>query len=162
MPGIGGIKKTLKIPDIKNLKEKVQEKPAPSPEPQVEVEVYDEKVTSEDLKLKWNEFAARVKSDGRDQLFILLNQEPKLKEDLSIEIKLGSSVQKITLEEHKTELLQYLRHSLKNNRLSITAQLMQDEEKNMIYTPQEKFDHLAKKHPLLLELKARLGLDPDY
>jgi len=34
--------------------------------------------------------------------------------------------------------------------------------KKVIYTNREKFEHLAEKNPNLLELKERLGLDPDF
>jgi hypothetical protein len=36
------------------------------------------------------------------------------------------------------------------------------DEKKVIYTNRDKFDHLAEKNPKLKELKERLGLDTEF
>lgn len=82
-------------------------------------------------------------------------------EDHNLVIKLSSPLQIDILDQHRTDLLQHLRTKLKNYKIKLSAHLVQDDSKKMIYTPQEKFDHLAEKHPLLRDLKDRLGLDPD-
>lgn len=160
--GIGGIKKTLKIPSLNSLKDKSIESILPTKKEENKVEEWDEDVALENLKSAWSGFTDKVKAEGRDQLFIILNQGFKLKEDLTIEIKLSSSLQEDTLDLHRTELTQYLRSTLKNSKINISSILVQEHSKKMIYTPQEKFNHLAEKHPALLELRERLGLDPDY
>lgn len=36
------------------------------------------------------------------------------------------------------------------------------DDKKVIYTNREKFDHLVEKNPKLKDLKERLGLDTDF
>lgn len=83
-------------------------------------------------------------------------------EDYTIEIKLSNPLQEETLNAIKTEALVFLRDKLNNDAITINSVLNTEERKRRLYTTREKFDHLAEKHPLLLELKERLGLDPDF
>jgi DNA polymerase-3 subunit gamma/tau len=62
----------------------------------------------------------------------------------------------------KTELVEYVRNSLKNQSIQIVGELREAEQRKVIYTNREKFDYLVQKNPILKELKDRLGLDTDF
>ena len=94
-------------------------------------------------------------------MFMLMNQPYGYKEG-NILLNLTSSLQEDLVNEFRTEIVQYLRSKLKTKRLNIHTQLVKPETKRMIYTPLEKFNYLAEKHPELLVLRDKLGLDPDF
>ncbi len=77
-------------------------------------------------------------------------------------IQLLSTVQETLLSNFRTELIAYLRTNLKNNSILVTGELMESEEKQMLYTPRDKFEYLLEKNPLLKTMRDRLGLDPDF
>jgi hypothetical protein len=108
------------------------------------------------------EFAEKKKMEGKAREYILLNEDVELLEGNTIEIKLSNPVQEDTLDTIKTELLTFLRSKLNNESITIASKVQAGDAKKRLYTTREKFDHLAQKHPLLKELKERLGLDPDF
>lgn len=116
----------------------------------------------QDLKKYWQDFAHKMKLKGNNQEYILLNEDISLSEDLNIEIKLTNPFQEETLNNLKTELIIFLREKLNNDKITISSRMAAEETKKRLYTTREKFDHLVEKHPLLLELKEKLGLDPDF
>ena len=77
-------------------------------------------------------------------------------------ITLSNDVLKITFDRVKADLQGFLRTNLKNGRIILEATVTETAQEDMIYTNNEKFTHLAKKHPALKELQEKLGLDPDY
>jgi DNA polymerase-3 subunit gamma/tau len=66
------------------------------------------------------------------------------------------------LNEFKPLLLEYLRKNLNNFSIELQAEIAPQEAKKMIYTSQEKFRYLAEKHPVLQDLKTKLGLDLEF
>jgi DNA polymerase-3 subunit gamma/tau len=62
----------------------------------------------------------------------------------------------------KTDLVSYLRESLGNNSLQLRSLMVEMAANKMIYTNKEKFAAIAKKYPLLLEMRDKFGLDPDF
>lgn len=165
-PGSGKLKKTSKIPsldDIKNL----SLQPALVVEKEVKKEETvitdrNEAFGLQDLKKYWQDFAHKMKLKGNNQEYILLNEDISLSEDFNIEIKLTNPFQEETLNSLKTELIVFLREKLNNDKITLSSRMAAEETKKRLYTTREKFDHLVEKHPLLLELKEKLGLDPDF
>jgi len=81
--------------------------------------------------------------------------------DQAIRLHLTNPVEETLLASIKTELVTFLRERLQCEIL-LEGVVLKTESKKMIYTNKEKFDHLAGKHPAILDLKERLGLDTDY
>jgi len=107
------------------------------------------------------EYAEKLRSNNKSNQFNILNREYVVEQD-EIKISLDNPVQISILEEFRNDLVQHLRATLKNKNISLSAHHEPGEEKKMIYTQKEKFNHLAEKQPLLKDLKDRLGLDPDF
>jgi hypothetical protein len=115
--------------------------------------------TEAQLREAWKSFSEqRSKYKAEYQL---LNQTIEL-HDSSVVLQLLNPVQETLLNSLKQELMQHIREYLKNFSIQVTGELREDDAKKVIYTNREKFEHLAEKNPSLLELKERLGLDPDY
>ena len=150
------------MPSLKALKNKVAVEPVAQQVAEVITTKRAEAFTSEDLIESWQEFAEGKREQGKQQEYLVLCQQPELVDDLTLKIKLNSSVQIDTVDNLKSELMPFLRDKLKNDGLKLEAELNMDESKPLIYTPAEKFKFLAEKHPTLKVLQERLGLDPDF
>jgi DNA polymerase-3 subunit gamma/tau len=75
---------------------------------------------------------------------------------------LANLVEEPLLQGIRTQLTAYLRDKLNNSNINVIGVMQAFETKRVAYTNKEKFDFLAEKNPILLELKERLGLDTDY
>jgi DNA polymerase-3 subunit gamma/tau len=118
-----------------------------------------EPFTKEQLETLWNTFAEQRKQFQLD--YQLLSQPFNLK-DNQIIILLTNPIQETALNGIRNELTAFLREGLQNNSISISSELKTEENKKVIYTNREKFEYLAEKNPMLLELRERLGLDMDF
>lgn len=114
------------------------------------------------MKREWYAFAAKLKKDDRDREYNTLNQEITFNEDLSINLTLPNSFQVKTIEDLQQELLTHLRTKLNNSKICLKTEVEKIENKKLIYTNSEKFEHLAEKYPNLKDLKMRLDLDTDF
>lgn len=75
---------------------------------------------------------------------------------------MANLVEEPLLQGIRTQLTAYLRDKLNNGNINVFGVMQAIETKRVAYTNKEKFDYLAEKNPILLELKERLGLDTDY
>jgi DNA polymerase-3 subunit gamma/tau len=119
----------------------------------------NEPFTTEQLHLVWTDFAEQRKKFQAE--FQLLSQPYEVRGN-TIVIHLLSTVQETLLSNFRTDLIAYLRSNLKNNTIMVVGELKESEEKQMLYTPRDKFEYLIEKNPLLKEMRDRLGLDPDF
>jgi DNA polymerase-3 subunit gamma/tau len=153
---------TTKLPSIEALKNSVGSQTETQVKEQVVAPKTREAFTEKQLEHYWKEFSEKKQQEGKQLEYLVLSQKPQLLEDLTVRIKLNSSVQIDTVDRLKSELMPYLREKLKNDHLKLEAELEMDESKPLIYTPAEKFKYLADKHPNLKILQEKLGLDPDF
>ena len=121
--------------------------------------VLNEAFTPEQLHLVWNDFAVqRKKFQAEYQLLI----QPFEIRGSQITMHLLSTVQETMLNNFKNDLITYLRENLRNNSIMVVGELRETEEKQMLYTPRDKFEFLLEKNPLLKTMRDKLGLDPDF
>lgn len=119
----------------------------------------NEPFTPEQLRLVWLDFAEQRKKFQAE--YQLLIQPFEIKENTII-IQLLSMVQETMLNNFKSDLISHLRDKLKNSSILVIGELREQEEKQMLYTPRDKFEYLLEKNPVLQKLRDRLGLDPDF
>lgn len=77
-------------------------------------------------------------------------------------VHLHNHFQETLINTIKVDILTFLREKLANNRIQLMGEHKTFDDKKVIYTNREKFDHLAEKNPKLKDLKERLGLDTDF
>jgi hypothetical protein len=159
-------KSTTQIPNLATLKTKITSKTSTPHSDLAKAEHNDEprheeSFSKEDLDKHWQEFIALKKENGKDQEIMLL-KEPYTLEANKVVVKLSNEVLNITFNHLKADFQGFLRKALKNNKIILEATVEETAREDMIYTNKEKFAHLAKKHPVLKDLKEKLGLDPDY
>jgi len=154
--------KTSKLPSIKALKNLVSVDSISQSSPEVSKPKRADAFKKKELFRYWKEFTEDRRKEGKQQQFLILSQDPVMVDELTIQIKVNSSVQIDTVDQLKSDLLPFLRDKLQNDGLKLEAELEMDESKPLIYTPAEKFKYLAEKHPTLKVLQEKLGLDPDF
>ncbi|GJM29102.1 MAG: DNA polymerase III subunit gamma/tau [Cyclobacteriaceae bacterium] len=154
--------KTTKLPSINDLKNQISEGPAVATAKEPTKQKRSRSFKKQDLLRYWNEFAEEKRKGGKQQEYLVLSQQPELIDNLTVQIKLNSSVQIDTVDRLKSDLMPFLRNKLDNDGLKLEAELELDDSKPLIYTPAEKFNYLAEKHPNLKRLQEKLGLDPDF
>jgi DNA polymerase-3 subunit gamma/tau len=150
-------KSTPKIPALNSIlnTEPATEEKTPEAVKQVDPKPF----TTEQLTEAWKAFAEHRKKYKAE--YQLLTQEFEV-HGTTIVLHLMNPVQETLLNEMKSDLMQFIRERLQNYSIQVTGEHRNTDTKKVIYTNREKFEHLAEKNPLLLELKEKLGLDPDF
>lgn len=126
--------------------------------------VRNEPFTFEELNLVWTQIAQEFKQGNFINKYVMMNREISLIDSI-IHIKVEGEVQIQQFNDSlKLELVGTLREKLKNDSIDISLDLMagEDSDKKMIYTQSDKYDFLSKKHPILVEMKQRMGLDYEF
>lgn len=114
----------------------------------------------DDLKDAWKKYYFQLQRLGEQSIAaILASDEPKLLENFTINFAVPSELMKSQLEKGKPKLLRFLREKLNNYGVQINVKVNETIEKKFAYTPQEKYDKLKEKNPLLEKLKNTFGLD---
>jgi DNA polymerase-3 subunit gamma/tau len=121
-----------------------------------------EQLSFETLTIAWNEFAAK-----RQELYDISAEAVVLSRDFelvgtTIRIAVDNDMLEETLTAMKGELVRFLRARFNEPNLSIESRVAPAEVKRQPYTAQEKFNFLAEKNPILVELQQALGLDTDF
>jgi DNA polymerase-3 subunit gamma/tau len=157
LPETGKAKSTLQIPKFDALKSGLKTE-AQQTAPKVE-EKEDQSFTHDQVRAAWKEFAETRKVYQAE--YHLLSQEVEIRDNQVI-VHLHNHFQETLINTIKVDILTFLREKLNNNRIQLMGEHRTVDEKKVIYTNREKFDHLAEKNPKLKELKERLGLDTDF
>lgn len=93
---------------------------------------------------------------------VMATHHPSYQQGYAIELPLDNSTQVEDFNQGvRNELTQYLRKTLRNNSITVNVFLSEaePEQQGKLYTPQDKFNHLATKFPALVQMKQELGLD---
>ena len=80
-------------------------------------------------------------------------------EGTTLKLQLDNQIEMETLVQLKQELATFLRQSLRNASIQIASEIVESTSERRPYTAQEKFEYLANKNPILLELRDKLGLE---
>lgn len=149
---------------IKNItsapkqKESIVSEPAPDTLTPGETEDF----TPEELKLAWTEFAAGIKEESPRIAVTLSAVSPELLPDKTVVLKLDNTTLKETFDHnYRARLENHLRQVLHNNSLRLQTTVEATERGEILYSPEQKFNHLAVKNPSLKDLKKTFNLDFD-
>ncbi len=120
--------------------------------------------TKEEFEQAWIEFAATLQIDGRLTMHTALTKrKPELKENYAAHFSLDNGAVERDVNAVKQELLTFIRKKLSNGKITLTTTIDRDNTKGKTpYTPREKFEHLALKNPVLLQLKKQMDLEIDF
>jgi hypothetical protein len=85
---------------------------------------------------------------------------PGILPDKTIELKLDNSALKETFDHnYKSKLENHLRETLRNAGIKITTIVESTERGDILYSVDQKFNHLVSKNPALKDLKKTFNLD---
>lgn len=118
----------------------------------------------EELKSVWEKIALEFKDANLINNFVMMNRPIELNDSI-IHIKVENEVQVQQFNENiRLEVLGKIRERLQNYSIDIALDVIETgkSDKKMLYTQSDKYDFLSQKHPLLSEMKQKLGLDHEY
>jgi DNA polymerase-3 subunit gamma/tau len=156
-PSIKNILKQNTITSSKQTDEVDFEKSKSTFEPKSEFsEIFDEN----QFVLAYNRFIESIKTDKPRLYSALKSHEPKLSGNSIIEIVFSNQAQQDDFAKNiKQDMTEFIRQELKNDNISIEMIISEKEQKNLLYTDEDKFKHLLAKNPSLGKLKQQLNLD---
>jgi DNA polymerase-3 subunit gamma/tau len=121
-----------------------------------------EPFTPESFSKCWNDYAARVKADGKATLGTMLTANaPVMLQPYTFEIIVSNRTQEAVFREEKPGLMNHLRTTLRNFDIDVQTRIDEQTVVRKPYTTIEKFQHMAAKNPQLIELKKRFNLEFD-
>jgi DNA polymerase III subunit gamma/tau len=126
--------------------------------------VQNESFTFEELNFVWTQIAQGFKQANFINKYVMMNREISLVDSI-VHIKVEGEVQIQQFHDSlKLELITQLREKLKNDSIDLSLDLIEGEvsDKKMIYTQSDKYEFLSQKHPILAEMKQRMGLDYEF
>ncbi|MFM2442045.1 MAG: DNA-directed polymerase, partial [Bacteroidota bacterium] len=123
-----------------------------------------EPFTFEELNLVWTNIAQGFKKGNFINKYVMMNREISLIDSV-IHMKVEGEAQMQQFNDSlKLELVTQLREKLKNDAIDLSLDILAGDvsDKKLIYTQSDKFDFLSQKHPILVEMKQRMGLDHEF
>ena len=122
--------------------------------------IRDQQVGQERLEAAWKQLSSKLESEGEYNLAALLNLDiPRLKNKTEIHLNFPNKTNKVELESEKAKLLEALGDELKNDLLTLVIQVNEEEQKNYIYTPKDKYEQLVKINPVVDDIRKEFDLD---
>lgn len=95
---------------------------------------------------------------------VFTNVQPQKVEEGWLYVGFTNPLQESILLELKWELQEFFSKKLNGQRIGIKPTLIVEDKTNakkVLYTDEDKLRYLSEKHPLVDELKKRMGLDPN-
>ncbi len=109
---------------------------------------------------RWNEYAEKIKSVGKINIFTLMtSNSPTLLDDNQIQLIIENRIQQNLLSAEKVDLLNFLRVELKNFNIDIVTKQIENTDKKRLYTSNEKYEHMVQKNAKLEEFRRKFNLD---
>jgi DNA polymerase-3 subunit gamma/tau len=133
-------------------------------ESSVQGKAQNEPFTFEELNFVWTQIAQGFKQGNFINKYVMMNREISLVDSV-IHMKVEGEVQIQQFNDSlKLELLTQLREKLKNDSIDLSLDLIEGDvsDKKLIYTQSDKYEFLSQKHPILVEMKQRMGLDHEF
>jgi DNA polymerase-3 subunit gamma/tau len=149
------IKGALKGENIQKKVEEKQEDVVNEPEK----EYFTTDFTVEQLVGAWEQFASSIQSDKPRIYSILKSAKPQKKSEEEILFIVKNSLQKDAVEKVEGEILSFVSDKLQNNKIKLTIEIVELEEKKQLYTDSDKYKYLTEKNANLNKLKQQFNLD---
>ncbi len=116
--------------------------------------------TADELNEAWSTFAAGVKEESPRISVTLSAVSPELLPDKTIILKLDNSALKEAFDHnYRARLESHLRNTLQNTGIKLQTSVEATERGEILYSPEQKFNHLVSKNPSLKDLKKTFNLD---
>jgi DNA polymerase III subunit gamma/tau len=115
------------------------------------------------LEKCWSKYASELKAKGKEFYGIALqSKKPKLIGYEMIEFSINSKTLEETINEDKMNLLGYLRRELNNYSIQLTLVMTASDERNSLYTANDRYKRLAEKNPIMNRFRQAFDLDIEF
>jgi len=122
--------------------------------------IKNSKIDQKSLEESWNKFQIKINNSGRKNLASILSiSKPKLKEKNKIEYTLTNNTSRLELNKNIIELIDFLKKDLTNDNISIEIKINKLKEKQLLYTPIEKYEKLKNINPNIEILRKEFKLN---
>ena len=112
------------------------------------------------LENHWRDYLQQIKEAGRKRIYSSLsNKHLELLDNHTVALELDNDIQVDFFNEERTEILSYLRKKLNNYALQFETRRAANTKVLEPYTPQEKYEYMLKKNPMLKKFRDKLDLD---
>ena len=119
----------------------------------------DNKLTEENINKAWKLFANQLKTESKTNLYNIFERYlPELNEN-NLTVNVVNMAEQAELKEIKNKLLQFLHKTIGNRSITIDVMISKTEERNMLYTSEEKLKYLLDNNENIKLLKDRLDLN---
>ncbi len=132
---------------------------------ETEVEVIDYSIlpktefTEVQFLSAWKQYITDLQNKGKKDIASIIDADTPRVEGFKIFITLPNSMMKSKLKAHQPKLLKFLRNKLNNYSIDIEVDVNEIVEKKFAYTPQERYEKLKEKNPMLEDFRKMFGLD---
>ncbi|PKV63546.1 DNA polymerase-3 subunit gamma/tau [Pontibacter ramchanderi] len=113
------------------------------------------------LNTVWHAILRRKKGENMME-YTLLNRQFHIGEGNEIVLHLENHVMMDQFTSLRPEILRELKQQTGNRSIKLRAEVIEVQDERKLYTSQDKFNYLAEKYPVLVDLKQRFGLDTDF
>ena len=120
-----------------------------------------EDFNEKDLLDIWDQYYILKKTNMQQNIASILKiNNPKLKENYSIEFEVPSEINKVELEKELFEILDFLKFKLNNSLIKINIIVNElEQKKSFIYSDEDKFKKFVETNSLIMKLKDEFGLE---
>ena len=106
----------------------------------------------------WKKFAIELKKTKKINAYNIFNRYFPKKENNSIILEVVSLSEKTEIEEFKLELLDFFKKELQNDYISLLIQVSLNNQKNVLYTKEDKYKYILEKNENVQLLQKKLNL----
>ncbi len=145
------------IPSLKRINKEVKN----TSEPEKPSALLAEPFTQEELLSCWKTLAENYLHAGRKNLYTtMLKRTPMVDEQFVIFFEMDNYVQEKELREEMSELIGFLRQSLRNDQITLQLKVREPSlPSDTAYTNLEKFKKMAEKNPVLYKMQQLFDLE---
>jgi DNA polymerase III alpha subunit (gram-positive type) len=117
-------------------------------------------LTGDSFASAWSEFVDTLKGEGARIVSMFKTIKPEMDDEQTIRIHLSNAAQKdLFIQNYKQKLISFLEHKFKITELDIETAIDQSESNDLLYSDEQKFNHLQKKYPVLKDFRKTFNLD---
>lgn len=119
----------------------------------------DEPFTEQEMRTAWNAFINKLQKKGGKIVASIMETDTPVLEDKTIILELPNDSMKQELEKIQHPLMMFLKKELQNTHIKLSITVNEIAVKKYAFTPQEKYEKLRDKNPLLDKLRSTFDLD---
>jgi DNA polymerase-3 subunit gamma/tau len=115
--------------------------------------------TEEEILDHWKKYVDHLFEQGKKSVASIMNTGTPAVEGNDLHFQVANAVMKTQLEHIQGGLLKYLREQLNNFKIDLVIEVNAEKTQRLAYTPQEKYEKLKEKNPVISKLRKSLDLE---